>query len=71
MEMDIKDFVTEKCLWSEVMKDPRGLIICCVQVGKTEDGNLFILVGTSRIEYTGIATYSPEELKMLTVHVII
>lgn len=38
-----------------------------LQVGKNESGCVFILVGTSRIEYTGIATFSSEELKALTV----
>ena len=28
---------------------------------------MFILVGTSRIEYTGITVYNPEQLKALTV----
>ncbi|XP_019861322.1 PREDICTED: uncharacterized protein LOC109589732 [Amphimedon queenslandica] len=52
MEMDIEDNITDRCMWAEV--------------GKNDSGNVFILVGTSRIEYNAIATFSSEELKALT-----
>ncbi|KAL5509484.1 hypothetical protein EMCRGX_G004871 [Ephydatia muelleri] len=49
MELDVKDHITDHCMWTEV--------------GLTEDGRIYILAGTCRSECTAVVAYTPEELK--------
>lgn len=49
MELDVKDHITDRCMWSEV--------------GLSEDDKIYILVGTCRSECTAVVVLSLEELK--------